>query len=68
MAEMEPQIPISINALVRAFNFPRGSRESALGHGLEPPGEQGKDTAIRHHRGQKLLDWIQQKRNERFLY
>jgi hypothetical protein len=58
--EKEHQIPISINALVRAFDCPRSSAQSAPAHGLEPPGERGKQIAFDHHREQQILDWIQQ--------
>jgi hypothetical protein len=60
IAGREHQIPISINALARAFNWPRNSVQSALAHGLEPPGERGKHHALDHHREQQILDWIQQ--------
>jgi hypothetical protein len=42
IAEREHNIPISINALARAFDCPRSSVRSALAHALEPPGERGK--------------------------
>jgi hypothetical protein len=42
IAEREHNIPISINALVRAFDCPRSSMQSELAHGLELPGERGK--------------------------
>jgi hypothetical protein len=61
MAEREQNIPISINALVRAFDCPRSSVQSALPHGLEPPGERGKHPALDVHHEQQILDWIQQK-------
>jgi hypothetical protein len=62
IAEREHQIPIpmSINALARAFNCPQSSVQSALAHGLELPGERGKHTALGHRREQQMLDWIQQ--------
>jgi hypothetical protein len=61
IAEREPQIPISINALARVLNCPRSPVQSALAHGLELPGERGKHTALDHRREQQILDWIQQK-------
>jgi hypothetical protein len=60
VAEREHQIPISINALASAFNCPRSSVRSALAHGLELPGEQGKHTALDQYREQQILDWIHQ--------
>jgi hypothetical protein len=61
IAEREHNIPISINALARAFERPRSSVQSALAHGLEPPGERGKHPALEADREQQILDWIQQK-------
>jgi hypothetical protein len=34
--------------------------QSALAHGLKPPGERGKHPALGHHCEQQMLDWIQQ--------
>jgi hypothetical protein len=53
-------IPISMNALARAFNCPRSSVQSALAHGLELPGEREKYTALDADREQQNLDWIQE--------
>jgi transposase len=61
IAEREHNIPISINALVRAFDCPRSSVQSALAHGLEPPGEREKHPALDADREQQILDWIRQK-------
>jgi hypothetical protein len=60
IAEREHNIPISITGLVRAFDCPRSSVQSVLAHGLEPPGERGKYTALDVDREQQILDWIQQ--------
>jgi hypothetical protein len=60
IAEREHNIPISINAPERAFDCPRSSVQSALAHGLEPPGERGKHPAVDVDREQQILDWIQQ--------
>jgi hypothetical protein len=60
IAQREQQIPISINALARAFNCLRSSVQLALAYGLELPGERGKHTALDRHREQQILDWIQQ--------
>jgi hypothetical protein len=64
IAEREQKIPISSNALVRAFDCPRSSVQSALVHGLELPEERGKDPALEADREQQILDWIQQKTNK----
>jgi hypothetical protein len=61
IAEREHNIPISINALVRAFDCPRRSVQSALAHGLEPPEERGTYPALDADREQQILDWIRQK-------
>jgi hypothetical protein len=61
IAEREDKIPISINALVRAFDCPRTSVQSALGDGLEPRGERGKHLGLDADCEQQILDWIQQK-------
>jgi hypothetical protein len=61
VAEREQNIPISINALVRAFDCPRSSVQSALAHGMKPPGERGKHPDLDAGREQQLLNWIEQK-------
>jgi hypothetical protein len=60
IAEREHNIPISINVLARVFDCPRSSVQSALPHGLEPPGERGKHPALDADREQQILDGIQQ--------
>jgi transposase len=35
--------------------------QSALAHGLDPPGERGKHPALDADREQQILDWIQHK-------
>jgi hypothetical protein len=35
--------------------------QSALAHGLKPPGERGKHPALDAGREQQILDWIEQK-------
>jgi hypothetical protein len=59
IAEREHNIPISINAMVRAFDFPRSSVQSALSHGLEPPEERWKHPACDADHEQQILDSIQ---------
>jgi hypothetical protein len=61
IAEREHSIPISISALVRAFDCPRSSAQSAFALGLEPPGERGKHPALHADHEQQILNWIQQK-------
>jgi hypothetical protein len=61
ISEREHNIPISINALARGFDCQRSSVQSALAHGLEPPGERGKHPALDADREQQILGWIQQK-------
>jgi hypothetical protein len=55
--ERRHNIPISINALARAFDCPRSSVHLALAHGLESPGERGKHPALDADREQQILDW-----------
>jgi hypothetical protein len=59
IAEREHTIPISINALARAFDCPRNSVQSALALGLKPPGERRKHPALDADYEQQILDWIQ---------
>jgi hypothetical protein len=59
MAEREHNIPISIDALARAFDCPRSSVQAALAHGLKPPGERGKHPALHADHEQQILNWIQ---------
>jgi hypothetical protein len=61
IAEREPNIPISSNAMGMAFDCPRSSVQSALAHRLELPGERGKHPARDGDREQQIRDWIQQK-------
>jgi hypothetical protein len=56
IAEGERDIPILINALARAFEYPRSRVQSALVHGLESPGQRGKNMAVDQDRAQQLLD------------
>jgi hypothetical protein len=62
--EEEYRIPISINVLMRVFECPRNSMQSAVAHDLESPGERGKQTALDQHREQQLVDWTQQNPNK----
>jgi hypothetical protein len=67
IAEREHNIRISINALAREFDYPRRSVQSALAHGLKPPGERGKHRALDAGREQQILEWIQQKAEQSTL-
>jgi hypothetical protein len=60
IAESGHNIPISINALARAFDCSRNSVQSALAHGLKPPGERWKHPALGADCEQQILDWTQQ--------
>jgi hypothetical protein len=53
---VKQNIAISINMLVTALDCPRNSPKSALGHGLEPPGNRGKHDAVHHDRELPILD------------
>jgi hypothetical protein len=65
IAERERNILISINALARALDCPRSPVQSALARGLEPPGERGKHLALDADHERQILDWIQQKAEQR---
>jgi hypothetical protein len=56
----EHDIPISINALERAFECPRSRLRPTLVHGLESLGRRGKHTALGQHREEQIFDRIQQ--------
>jgi hypothetical protein len=60
IAQSRDNIPVTINALTRAFDCPRSRVQVALAHGLDEPGQRGKHAALDSHREQKILDWIQQ--------
>jgi hypothetical protein len=46
IAESRYNIPVSINALTRAFDGPRSRVQAAILHGLDDRGQRGKDIAI----------------------
>jgi hypothetical protein len=58
-------IPVSINALTRAFDCQRFHVQAAVTHGLYEPGQRGKHIAIDQDRKQQILDWIQQKAEQK---
>jgi hypothetical protein len=57
---LRDNISLSINALAKAFQFPRICVISALEHGLNPARHRGKRTALDQDREQQMLDWINQ--------
>jgi hypothetical protein len=61
IAEFQSNIPISINALTRAFNRPWSRVKSALDQQLDLPGYRGKHIALDPDHGQQILEWIRQK-------
>jgi hypothetical protein len=55
-AESRENIPVSINALTRAFDWPRSRVHVALAQGLDEPGQRGKHIAIDQDREQQIFD------------
>jgi hypothetical protein len=64
VARCREKIPVSINALTRAFDCPRFLVQAAVAHGLDEPGQRGKHIAIDQNREQQILDWIEQNAEE----
>jgi hypothetical protein len=64
IAESRENIPVSINALTRAFGCPRSRVQAVLARGLNEPGQRGKHLALDQDREQQILDWIQQNAGE----
>jgi hypothetical protein len=60
IAESRYNIPVTINALTRAFDCPRSRVQAALAHGLDEPGQRGEHAALDQDREQQILDWIRQ--------
>jgi hypothetical protein len=60
IAESRDNIPVSINALMRAFDCPPSRVQAALAHGVDDPGQWGKHIAIDQDCEQHILDWIRQ--------
>jgi hypothetical protein len=56
IAESRYSIPVSINALTRAFACSRYRVQAALAHGLDQPGQRGKHIALDQEREQQILD------------
>jgi hypothetical protein len=64
IAELRYNFPVSINALMRAFAFPRSGVQAALALGLDEPGQRGKHIAIDQDREQQIVDQIEQNTEE----
>jgi hypothetical protein len=60
LAQSCSNIPVSINVLIRGFDYPRSRAQAALVHELDDPGQSGKHIAPDEDREQLILDWIQQ--------
>jgi hypothetical protein len=60
ITESHSNIPVSINALVRAFECSRSSIQPALTHRLDELGHRGKHTGIDRDRELQILDWDRQ--------
>jgi hypothetical protein len=58
IAESRYNIPVSINALTRAFDCPQSRIQGALTHGLNEPGQRRTHIALDQDRKQQILDWI----------
>jgi hypothetical protein len=59
-AESRYNIPISINALMRAFECPRFRVQKALAHWLDEVGQRGKHIALDQDREQQIPECIEQ--------
>jgi hypothetical protein len=60
IAESQSNIPISINALARTFDWPRSRVKAALEPVMKPPGHRGKLAAIDEVHEQQIIAWIQE--------
>jgi hypothetical protein len=60
IAESRYNIPFSINALTRIFDFPRFPVQVALAHKPDEPGQRGKHIALDQDCEEEIVDWIQQ--------
>jgi hypothetical protein len=59
-AESDHNIPTSINAPPRAFDYPPSRVKAALAHGFDDPGRRGKHNALDDDRERQILDWVRQ--------
>jgi hypothetical protein len=64
-AELTCNIPISINALVRAFDYPRSPLRLAVGHVLHSPRNREKHIVFHRDSEQQIPDWIGQNAERR---
>jgi hypothetical protein len=60
IAEWRYNISRSTNALAKAFDCPRFRVKSALQHGMDPPGQRGKHTALDDDRERQIIHGMQQ--------
>jgi hypothetical protein len=60
IAESRYNIPVFTNALAKAFDCPRSRVKAALEHGMNPPRQRGKQTALDEHRERQIIDWNRQ--------
>jgi hypothetical protein len=58
IAEAHNNIPVSTNALAKAFDCPRSRVKAALDHETDPPGQRGKNSPRDEHRERQIIDWI----------
>jgi hypothetical protein len=58
IAEWRYNLPVSINALTRAFDCPRFRVQAARAHLMDEPGQRGKHMTIDQDREHEILDWI----------
>jgi hypothetical protein len=58
IAEWRYNIPLSINILARVFACARSRVKAAPAHGLDEPGQRGKQITLDQDREQQILDWI----------
>jgi hypothetical protein len=60
IAKSRHNIPVSLNALTRAFDFPRSRVQAAIAHRLDEPGQRGTYIGVDEDREHQIFDWIQQ--------
>jgi hypothetical protein len=58
VAQSRYNILVSMNALKRAFDYPRFRVRLALAHRLDEPEHRGKRIALDRDCEQQILDWI----------
>jgi hypothetical protein len=65
ITESRYNIPVSINALTRAFDCPLFRVQMALVHELDNPGQRGKHITLDQDREQQILDCLRQNAERR---